>query len=91
MEARIAALAKRLDLTEPDAHERVLSRAIDALDAEVPPLRQKMTPEKIAAEYKMLSAAGRRWREENPAECDGDRLPSKTWQEALYDEQGLPK
>lgn len=89
MEARIAALAERLDVTAPDAHEQVLNMALDALDAKAPPPRQKMTPEEIAAEYRILSAAGRQLRAEYP--YDDDRPPSKVWQEELYDEQGLPK
>ena len=89
MEARIAALAERLDVTAPDAHEQVLNMALNALDAKAPPLRQKMTPEEIAAEYRILSAAGRRLRAEYP--YDDDHPPSKVWQEELYDEKGLPK
>lgn len=91
MEARIESLVERLALTDPDAHERVLKMALDDLDAKVPPLRRKMTPEEIAEEYRILSAAGRRWREEHPEEYDEDNPPSKAWQEELYDEQGLPK
>ena len=91
MEVQIEALAERLSLTDPDAHERVLQMALDELDAKVPSLRRKMTPEEIAAEYRILSAAGRRWREEHPDEYDEDNPPSKAWQEELYDEQGLPK
>ena len=91
MEAQIEALAERLSLTDPDAHERVLKMALDDLDAKIPPLRRKMTPEEIAAEYRILSEAGRRWREEHPDEYDEDNPPSKIWQEELYDEQGLPK
>ena len=89
MEARIAALAERLNITAPDAHEQVLNMALDALDAKAPPLRQKMTPEEIAAEYRISSAAGRQLRAEYP--YDDDHPPSKVWQEELYDEQGLPK
>ena len=89
MEARIAALAERLDVTAPDAHEQVLNMALDDLDAKTPPLRQKMTPEEIAAEYRISSAAGCQLRAEYP--YDDDHPPSKVWQEELYDEQGLPK
>ena len=91
MEAQIEALAERLSLTDPDAHERVLKMALDDLDAKIPPLRRKMTTEEIAEEYRILSESGRRWREEHPDEYDEDNPPSKTWQEELYDEQGLPK
>ena len=63
--------------------------ALDDLDAKAPPRRQKMTPEEIAAEYRILSAAGRQLRAEYP--YDDDHPPSKVWQEELYDEQGLPK
>ena len=91
IEAQIEALAERLALTDSDAHERVLKMALDELDAKVPPLSRKMTPEEIAEEYRILSAAGRRWREEHPEEYDEDNPPSKAWQEELYDEQGLPK
>ncbi len=69
----------------------MLKMALDDLDAKVPPLRRKMTPEASAAEYRILSEAGRRWREEHPDEYDEDNPPSKAWQEDLYDEQGLPK
>ena len=88
MEARIAELAERLDVTAPDAHEQVLNMALDELEAKVPPLGRKMTPEEIAEEYRILSAAGRRLRAEYP--YDDDQPPSKVWQEELYDEQGLP-
>ena len=91
MEAQIEALAERLALTDPNAHERVLKMALDDLDAKIPPLRRKMTTEEIAGEYRILSESGRRWREEHPDEYDEDNPPSKTWQEELYDEQGLPK
>ena len=91
MEARIAALAERLDVTAPDAYEQVLEMALDELDAKMSPPRRKMTPEEIAAEYRILSAAGRRWREEHPDEYAADHPPSKAWQEELYDAQGLPK
>ena len=89
MEARIAALAERLDVTAPDAHEQVLNMALDDLEAKAPPLRQKMTPEEIAEEYRILSAAGRQLRAKYP--YDNDHPPSKVWQEELYDEKGLPK
>lgn len=91
VEARIAALAERLALTDPDAHEQVLNMALDDLEAKALPPRNKMTPQEIATEYRILSAAGRRWREEHPDGYDEDHPPSKAWQEELYDEQGLPK
>lgn len=91
MEAQIETLVERLVLTDPDAHERVLKMALNDLDAKVPPLRRKMTPEEIAEEYRILSAAGRRWSEEHPEEYDEDNPPSKIWQEELYDDQELPK
>ena len=89
MEAWVAALAERLDVTAPDAHEQVLEMALDALDAKVSPPRRKMTPEEIAEEYRILSAIGRQLREKYP--YDDDHPPSKVWQEELYDEKGLPK
>ena len=89
MEARIAALAERLDITAPDAHEQVLNMALDDLDAKAPPPRRKMTPEEIAEEYRILSEIGRQLRAEYP--YDDDHPPSKVWQEELYDEKGLPK
>ena len=91
MEALIEELAERLGFIAPDAHEQVLNMALDDLDAKAPPLRCKMTPEEMAAEYRTLSEAGRRWREEHPDEYDEDNPPSKSWQEELYGEQGLPK
>lgn len=89
MEAQIEALAERLALTEPDAHERVLKMALDDLDAKVPPLRRKMTPEEITEEKAHWLEVGRQLREKYP--YDDDHPPSKVWQEELYDEQGLPK
>ena len=89
MEARIAELAERLDITAPDAHEQVLNMALDDLDAKAPPPMRKMTPEEIAAEYRILSEIGRQLRAEYP--YGDDHPPSKVWQEELYDEQGLPK
>ncbi len=89
--ARIAALARRLGLDGPDATEQVLKMALDDLEAKAPPPRRKMTSTEIAEEYRLLSAAGRRWREEHPDEYDENNPPSKVWQEELYDENGLPK
>ena len=54
-------------------------------------LWDQMTPEEIAEEYELLSAAGRRWRAENPDKYDENNPPSKVWQDELYDDQGLPK
>jgi len=90
-EARIADLAKRLGFAGQNATDQVLKMALDDLDAKTPPARRKMTPEEIEAEYRFLSAAGRRWREEHPDEYDENNPPSKVWQEELYDERGLPK
>ena len=89
MEARIAALAERLDVTAPDAHEQVLNMALDDLEAKAPPPGRKMTPEEIAAQKAHWLEIGRRLRAEYP--YDDDQPPSKVWQEELYDEQGLPK
>ena len=89
--ARLTDLARRLGYAGPDAPERALQMALDDLEAKTLSPRRKMTPEEIAAEYRALSAAGRRWREEHPDEYDEDNPPSKAWQEELYDEQGLPK
>lgn len=89
MEARIAELAERLDVTAPDAHEQVLNMALDDLDAKAPPLRCKMTPEEMAAEKAHWLEVGRQLRTEYP--YDDDHPPSKVWQEELYDAQGLPR
>ncbi len=91
MVTRIDDLAERLGFTGPDAAEWVLKKALDDLDAKTPLPQHKMTPAEIAAEYRILSAAGRRWREEHPDEYDENNPPSKVWQEELYDERGLPK
>ena len=91
--ARIAALAGRLGYAGPDASEQVLKMALDDLDAKAPrprPPRRQLTPAEIDAEYRQLSAAGRRWRAEHPDEYDPDNPPSKAWQDELYDENGLP-
>ena len=93
-EARIVALATRLGLSGTDAPERVLQMALDALEAHAPPHHRKMPPAEIEAELlalEKLSAAGRRWREENPGEYDEENPPSASWQEELYDGSGLPK
>jgi hypothetical protein len=89
MEAQIEALAERLALTDSNAHERVLKMALDDLDAKVPPLRLKMTPEEIAAEKAHWLEVGHQLRAKYP--YDDEQPPSKVWQEELYDEQGLPK
>ena len=89
MEAQVEALAERLALTDRDAHERVLKMALDDLDAKVPPLRRKMTPEEIAAEKAHWLKVGHQLRAKYP--YDDEQPPSKVWQEELYDEQGLPK
>ena len=66
MEAQIEALAEPLALTDPDAHERVLKMALDDLDAKVPPLRRKMTPEEITEEKAHWLEVGRQLREKYP-------------------------
>ena len=90
-ETRIADLARRLGFAGPDAMEQVLHKALDDLEVQTPSVCRKMTPEEIAEEYELLSAAGRRWREENPDKYDENNPPSKVWQDELYDDQGLPK
>ena len=65
--------------------------ALDDLDAKTPMPVTRMIVEEIAEDYRTLSAAGRRWREEHPDQYDKDNPPSKVWQEELYDERGLPK
>ncbi len=94
IESRIADLADRLGLTGPDALETTLGLALNALDAQTPRKRRKMTPEEIEEELRILDKLRepwRRWREEHPDEYDEDNPPSKVWQEELYDENGLPK
>ena len=91
MEARIADLAKQLGFTGADATEQVLKMALDSLEATPSLQPDDLTAEQIRQEYLMLSAAGRRWREEHPDQYDENNPPSKTWQEELYDERGLPK
>ena len=90
-EARISDLARRLGFAGPNDQERVIEMALDSLDAKTPRQCHQMSPEEVAAEYRVLSAAGRRWREENPGEYDENNPPSKTWQDELYDERGLPE
>ena len=85
--ARIADLAQRLGFAGPDAAERVLTMALDDLDAKTP--KRKMTPEEIEAEITYWSEVARRNRALHP--FDDDHPPSKVWQDELYDEQGLPK
>ena len=65
-EARISDLARRLGFAGPNEQERVIEMALDSLDAKTPRQCHQMTPEEVAAEYSVLSAAGRRWREEHP-------------------------
>ena len=89
MDAPIEALAERLALTDPDVHERMLKMSLDDLDAKVPPLRRKMTPEEIAEEKAHWLEVGRQLLAKYP--YDDEQPPSKVWQEELYDEQGLPK
>ena len=59
------------------------------MDAKVPPLRRKMTPEEIAAEKAHWLEVGRKLSAKYP--YDDDHPPSKVWQEELYDDQGLPR
>ena len=94
IEARLAELARRLGLAGPDAPERVLQMALEALEDKMPPQHGKMTPAETKAELQALeklSATGRRWREENPREYDESNPPSAAWQEELYDGSQLPK
>ena len=94
IEARITNLARRLGFAGSDASERVMRMALDALENKTLPQPGKMTPSEMKAELQMLrelSAVGRRWREENPANYDESYPPSMAWQEELYDEDGLPK
>ncbi|MCE2499569.1 MAG: hypothetical protein J4G13_01745 [Dehalococcoidia bacterium] len=88
MEARLAALARRLGIVGADAPERALNMAVDVLEAQSPP-RRKPSPTEIAAEMEPIVSAARHWREAHP--FDDDNPPSKVWQEELYDERGLPK
>ena len=90
-ETRIADLARRLGFAGPDAVEQVLHKALDDLEAQTAPVCRKMTPDEVAEEYELLSAAGRRWRKENRDKYDENNPPSKVWQDELYDDQGLPK
>ena len=90
-EARIADLARRLGCAGANEQEQVIEMALDSLDAKTPRQCHQMTPEEVAVEYRVLSAAGRRWREENPGQFDETNPPSKAWQDELYDERGLPE
>ena len=92
MEARIADLAKRLGLVGPNAAETVLRMALEHLEASAPNLAATAEANPIEFEYRMLSAAGRQWREAHPDEyVDKSNPPSRVWQDELYDENGLPK
>ena len=91
---RLAELAVRLGLAGPDAPERVLQMALEALEDKTLPQPGKMTAAETKAELQALeklSATGRHWREENPGEYDENNPPSTGWQEELYDGSGLPK
>ena len=93
-ESRIADLAERLGISGPDALETTLGLALNALDAQAPGKRRKMTPEEIEEELRILDKLRepwRRWREEHADEFDEDNPPSKVLQEELYDENGLPR
>jgi hypothetical protein len=89
MEARIADLAKRLGFAGPDAADRVLTMALDNLDATTPHPRPRMTDEEAGAEMAYWSEIAKRNRALHP--FDDDNPPSRVWQDELYDEQGLPK
>ena len=88
--ALITAAAERLGITGPDAPDQVVRLALEGLEAKTAAPSTKLTTEEIEAEYQALSAAGRRWREEHPDQYDERNPPSKTWQDELYDEHGLP-
>ncbi len=88
-ETRIADLAKRLGFAGPDAVEQVLHKALDDLDAKMPPVCRKMTPEEMEKEMAYWIEVGRRNRARHP--YDDENPPSKVWQDELYDDQGLPK
>lgn len=89
--ARVAALAERLGYTGPDATDRVVRMALDKLETKKVTESAHLTAEELGAEYRMLSAAGRRWREAHPEQYDENNPPSRAWQDELYNEQGLPK
>ena len=88
---RIDVLAERIGYDGPDAREKVLKRAIIALESQYPARRQ-LTPEeqaKSGATWARIFEWGRRYREQNP--YDPANLESKVLQDELYDEHGLPK
>ena len=89
MEARIADLAKRLGLAGPEAAERVLTKALDDLEAQTPRSFPKLTDEEAKAEIAYWYEIARRNRALHP--FDDDNPTSRVWQDELYDEQGLPK
>ena len=86
-EARIADLAKRLGFAGRNATDQVLKMALDALDAQTPPVRRKMTPEEMEAEMAYWRKVAKRNRTLHP--FDDENPPSKVWQEELYDERGF--
>ena len=89
--ARIDGLAERIGYEGPDAREKVLKRAIIALESQYPARRQ-LTPEEQAksdATWAGIFEWGRKYREQNP--YDPDNPESRVLQDELYDEYGLPK
>ena len=89
--ARIDGLAKRIGYEGHDAREKVLKRAIIALESQYPARRQ-LTPEEQAksdATWARIHENARKYREKHP--YDPANPESRVWQEELYDENGLPK
>lgn len=89
--ARIDGLAARIGYEGPDAREKVLKRAVIALESQYPARRQ-LTPEEQAksdATWARIHENARKYREKHP--YDPANPESRVWQEELYDENGLPK
>ena len=89
--ARIDGLAERIGYDGSDAREKVLKRAITALETQYPARRQLTSEEQAKSDaiWTRIHEHARQYREKHP--YDPANPESRVWQEELYDENGLPK
>ncbi len=89
LEERIERLASRFGMNGRGRKTAIIERALSALEEEMP----RMSPEEIVESLEAFGRDAARVTEELAGDPDLDHAKplSQTLQDALYDEQGLPK